>query len=78
MCLLACPCSRSLPAGVPTEMIEQYVQEILQNDDINIKALPDSIERVIYVSTVRLTLNAVSSLSFVVLVESLSSSTASS
>jgi hypothetical protein len=59
-------------------MIEQYVQEILQNDDINIKALPDSIERVIYVSTVRLTLNAVSSLSFVVLVESLSSSTASS
>ena len=40
-------------------MIENYVDAILQNKDLNIRAIPDSIERVIYVSTVRLTLNAV-------------------
>ncbi len=40
-------------------MIEDYVDAILQNEDINIRAIPDSIERIIYVSTVRLTLNAV-------------------
>jgi hypothetical protein len=40
-------------------MIDQYVQEILNKGEINIKALPDSIERMIYVSTVKLTLNAV-------------------
>jgi len=53
------PCSCSLPAGVPPDMIDQYVQEIMNNREINIKALPDSIERIIYVSTIKLTLNSV-------------------
>eukprot|EP00978_Attheya_sp_CCMP212_P007391 scaffold17157_cov53-Attheya_sp.AAC.2 len=47
------------PSGVSPEMVNRYVDNILANPDINIASIPDSIERIIYVSTVRLTLNAI-------------------
>jgi len=47
------------PAGISNEVVNKYVDEILANDKINIKSLPDSIERLIYATTVRVTLNAV-------------------
>ena len=47
------------PSGVSNEVVNKYVDEILANDMINISALPDSIERMIYSTTIRLTLNAV-------------------
>ena len=47
------------PSGVPQSMVDSFVDEILSDPDINIAAIPDSIERQIYVSTVLLTLNAV-------------------
>jgi hypothetical protein len=47
------------PSGVRPEIVEAYVDEILSDPSINIVAIPDAIERQIYVSTVKLTLNAV-------------------
>lgn len=47
------------PSGVSVDMVNQYVDQLLADPDINIKGVPDSIERSIYVSTVRLTLNLV-------------------
>ena len=47
------------PAGISNDVVNKYVDEILANDKINIKSLPDSIERLIYATTVRVTLNAV-------------------
>lgn len=47
------------PSGVSVDMVNDYVDEILANPDINIKSVPDSMERIIYVSTVRLTLDTV-------------------
>lgn len=47
------------PSGVSVDMVNEYVDQILADPDINIKSVPDSMERVIYVSTVRLTLNTV-------------------
>lgn len=47
------------PSGVSVDMVNGYVDQILADPNINIKTVPDSIERTIYVSTVRLTLNTV-------------------
>ena len=44
---------------ISNDVVNKYVDEILANDKINIKSLPDSIERLIYATTVRVTLNAV-------------------
>mmetsp|Transcript_16131 Transcript_16131/g.29163 ORF Transcript_16131/g.29163 Transcript_16131/m.29163 type:complete len:314 (+) Transcript_16131:395-1336(+) len=40
-------------------MVNTYVNQILDDPQINIKSVPDSMERIIYTSTVRLTLNTV-------------------
>ena len=47
------------PSGVPQEMVDKFVDEILADPNINIASIPDSIEREIYVNTVLLTLNIV-------------------
>jgi len=47
------------PSGVPQEMVDRFVDEILADPSINIAAIPDSIEREIYKNTVLLTLNCV-------------------
>ena len=47
------------PSGVSVDMVNAYVDEILADPHINIKSVPDSMERIIYTSTVRLTLNTV-------------------
>ena len=47
------------PSGVPQEMVDKFVDEILADPNVNIDSIPDSIEREIYVNTVLLTLNIV-------------------
>ena len=53
------------PSGVPQEMVDKFVDEILADPNgteailINIASVPDSIEREVYVNTVLLTLNIV-------------------
>jgi len=47
------------PSGVSGDMVNRYVDEFLADPNINIKSVPDSMERIIYTSTVRLTLNTV-------------------
>ena len=47
------------PSGVPQEMVDKFVDEILADPNINIASIPDTIEREIYVNTVLLTLNIV-------------------
>ncbi|EOD36603.1 hypothetical protein EMIHUDRAFT_226101 [Emiliania huxleyi CCMP1516] len=47
------------PSGVPLEMVEQFVEEILNDADLNIQSIPDSVEKQIYLSTVKIALNAV-------------------
>ena len=47
------------PSGVSVDMVNSYVEEFLADPNINIKSVPDSVERIIYTSTVRLTLNTV-------------------
>jgi len=40
-------------------MVEQFVEEILNDADLNIQSIPDSVEKQIYLSTVKIALNAV-------------------
>lgn len=47
------------PSGVSAEMVNRYVDAILADPDINMRFVPDSAERVVYASTVRITLNVV-------------------
>jgi hypothetical protein len=48
-----------LMRGISDKQVKDYVDEILANGECNLKWVPDSIERVIFESTVRITLNAV-------------------
>ena len=48
-----------LASGISNAVVNTYVDQILANDMINIRSLPDSVERLIYATTVRVTLNAV-------------------
>ena len=47
------------PGGVSEQMVEMFVEEILNDKELNIGAIPDVIERQIYLSTVRLALNTI-------------------
>ena len=47
------------PKGVTAKDVDELVNDILGDPSINISAVPDYIERQIYRSTIRLTLNAV-------------------
>jgi hypothetical protein len=47
------------PSSVLVDMVNSYVDQILADPQINIKGIPDSMERIIYTSTIRLTLNTV-------------------
>ena len=47
------------PQGVSPEDVDELVDDILRDPSINISAVPDYIERQIYRSAIRLTLNAV-------------------
>ena len=46
------------PLGPREEDVEALVQEILKDASINISVIPDSVERLLYKSTIQLTLNA--------------------
>jgi len=48
-----------LAEGVPSKMVDRFVDVTLSDKSVNIAAIPDVIEREIYISTVNLTLNAV-------------------
>lgn len=45
------------PSGVPEEDVDALVEELLQDPSINIRAVPDVIERRLYKSTIQITLN---------------------
>lgn len=47
------------PTGISTQTVNDFVDDILKDPSINISAIPDYVERIIYKSTVRLTLNMV-------------------
>jgi len=48
-----------LMKGISDKEVKNYVDEILANGECNLNWVPDNIERVIFESTVRLTLNVV-------------------
>lgn len=47
------------PVGVNSKEVDMLVEECLKDESINIKALPDYLERQIYSATIRLTLNLI-------------------
>ena len=47
------------PAGVSSQDVDDFVDDILKDPSFNISTIPDYMEQIIYTSTVRLTLNMV-------------------